>query len=310
MSPPSAGGAPPLIECAGLVRRFGSTRALDGVDLVVEAGAPVALVGPNGAGKTTLFSVLCGFLPARSGSVRVLGLPPGHPGLRGRLAALPQDAALDPHRAVGDQLAGLARLQGLSRRAASTEAARVLELVDMAGSARARPGALSHGMGKRVALAQALLGAPELVLLDEPTAGVDPPNVRVIHGLVAELADTTGFLISSHNLDELERLTDRVVYLERGRVSSRGERADAADDDRLSVTLERGADPVEVGAAFAALPGVGGVSAGARGAWTLEAADADVAVGAVVRACAERGWRWRSIARGRSLEERLYGDDA
>ena len=299
----------PLIECTGLVKRFGATRALDELDLVVEPGAPVALVGPNGAGKTTLFSVLCGYLPARAGSVRVLGLPPGHPGLRGRLAALPQDAALDPHRSVGEQLAGFARLQGMSRGAAASEAARVLELVDMAGSARARPGALSHGMGKRVALAQALLGSPELVLLDEPTAGVDPPNVRVIHGLVARLADTTGFLISSHNLDELERLTDRVVYLERGKVSARGREAgEDVDDGRLSVTLGRGVDPDEARAALAALPGVAGVAAGGRGAWVLDAADADAAAGALVRACAERGWRWRSIARGRSLEERLYGD--
>ena len=303
----------PLIECTGLVKRFGATRALDGLDLVVEPGAPVALVGPNGAGKTTLFSVLCGYLPARAGSVRVLGLPPGHPGLRGRLAALPQDAALDPHRSVGDQLAGLARLQGMSRGTAASEAARVLELVDMAGSARNRPGALSHGMGKRVALAQALLGSPELVLLDEPTAGVDPPNVRVIHGLVARLADTTGFLISSHNLDELERLTDRVVYLERGKVSARGREAgEDVDDGRLTVTLGRGVDPDEVAAAFAALPSVSGVSAGARGGWTLNVvADTDAAdavAGAILRTCAERGWRWRSIARGRSLEERLYGD--
>ena len=301
-----------LIECTGLVKRFGATRALDGLDLVVEPGAPVALVGPNGAGKTTLFSVLCGYLPARAGSVRVLGLPPGHPRLRGRLAALPQDAALDPHRSVGDQLAGLARLQGMSRGAAASDAARVLELVDLAGSARNRPGALSHGMGKRVALAQALLGSPELVLLDEPTAGVDPPNVRVIHGLVARLADTTGFLISSHNLDELERLTDRVVYLERGKVSARGREAgEDLDDGRLTVTLGRGVDPDEARAAFASLPGVTGVAAGGRGAWVLDASDADAAdavAGALVRACAERGWRWRSIARGRSLEERLYGD--
>ena len=301
----------PLIECRGLVKRFGATRALDGLDLAVEPGAPVALVGPNGAGKTTLFSVLCGFLPARTGSVRVLGLPPGHPGLRGRLAALPQDAALDPHRAVGAQLAHFARLQGMGRAAARAEAARALELVGMADAAGSRPGALSHGMGKRVALAQALLGTPELVLLDEPTAGVDPPNVRVIHAIVAELAGTTGFLVSSHNLDELERLTDRVVYLERGRVSARGELANraGADDARLGVTLERGPDPDEVGAALGSLAAVVAVAPGTRGAsWSLEVRDVDRATAEVVALCAARGWRWRALARGRSLEERLYGE--
>ena len=301
----------PLIECAGLVKRFGATRALDGLDLVVEPGAPVALVGPNGAGKTTLFSVLCGYLPARSGSVRVLGLPPGHAGLRGRLAALPQDAALDPHREIGAQLAHLARLQGMTRAEADRDAARALERVDLSGSARSRPGALSHGMRKRAALAQALLGAPELVLLDEPTAGVDPPNVRVIHALVRELAGAMDFVVSSHNLDELERLTERVVYLERGRVSTRGELAEGgAGDGRLTVLLERGPGDDEAGAAFGSLSEVSAASPGPRGAWALEVADADAAAAAVLALCAERGWRWRSLARGRSLEERLYGDGA
>ena len=298
----------PLIECAGLTVRFGATRALDDLDLVVEPGAPVALVGPNGAGKTTLFSVLCGFLPARNGSAAVLGLPPGHPELRGRLAALPQDAALDPHREVGAQLAHFARLQGMSRAEARDDAARALELVGMEGAARSRPGALSHGMGKRVALAQALLGTPELVLLDEPTAGVDPPNVRVIHAIVVELAATTGFLVSSHNLDELERLTDRVVYLERGRVSTRGgAAAREGEDGRLTLTMERGIDREAVRSALEGVPGVERVVDGTGGAWVLEVADADEAAVAVVALCARRDWRWRALARGRSLEERLYG---
>lgn len=302
-------GSTPLLECRGLVKRYGATRALDRLDLVVEPGGPVALVGPNGAGKTTLFSVLCGFLPARAGTVRVLGHPPGHPALRGRLAALPQDAALDPHADVGVQLRGFARLQGHSRAGAAKEAARVLERVDLAGSARSRPGALSHGMRKRVALAQALIGAPELVLLDEPTAGVDPPNVRIIHAIVRELADTTGFLISSHNLDELERLTERVVYLERGRVSERGERAVAALDEtgRLGLVLVD-VDVAAATSALAALPGVRAVDRAEGGDFALSVDDADAAAATVLGLCAERGWRWRSLTRGRSLEQRLYED--
>ena len=166
-------------------------------------------------------------------------------------------------------------------------------------------------MRKRAALAQALLGAPELVLLDEPTAGVDPPNVRVIHALVRELAGAMDFVVSSHNLDELERLTERVVYLERGRVSTRGELAEGgAGDGRLTVLLERGPGDDEAGAAFGSLSEVSAASPGPRGAWALEVADADAAAAAVLALCAERGWRWRSLARGRSLEERLYGDGA
>ena len=215
-----------LIECRGLTKRYGRTQALAGVDLSLERGAPIALVGPNGAGKTTLFSMLCGFVRPSSGDVRVLGEPAGAAVLRGRIGALPQDASLAPGFPVRSQLVQLARLQGFARPAARAEADRVLERVRLVEAAGNVPESLSHGMRKRISFAQALIGSPELLLLDEPTAGVDPPNVRVIHALIRELGDEVDFLISSHNLDELERLTERVVTLEGGRVSARGELAD------------------------------------------------------------------------------------
>lgn len=305
-----------FVECRALVKRYGRTRALDQLDLSledpsgVEGGGPIALVGPNGAGKTTLFSVLCGFVRPNSGEVRVLGEKPGSSALRGRLSALPQDAAFDPLASVGASLRHFASLQSMDRRASRSEAARVLERVGLEEVTAQQPGALSHGMRKRMALAQALIGTPELVLLDEPTAGVDPPNVRIIHSIVRELARDTRFLISSHNLDELERLTNRVVYLEAGRVSDRGQRAAALADDtrRLGVTLVD-IDEDIVRRTFEALPGVGSVRVIAPGEYSLSVDHADPVAAEVLAVCAGHGWRWRSIVHGRSLEQRLYEND-
>jgi ABC-2 type transport system ATP-binding protein len=303
-----------LLSCGALVRRYGRTRALDGVDLELESGAPIALVGPNGAGKTTLFSVLCGYVRPTSGEVRVLGHRPGSAALRGQLGALPQDASLAPRRTIGAQLEDFARLQGMSRLAARSERERVLDVVDLAGSARQLPDSLSHGMGKRVAFAQSLIGSPRLVLLDEPTAGVDPPNVRVIHGLIREMAGQIDFMISSHNLDELERLTDRVVYLDSGRVSSRG--AIASDDGgdsqvgRLTITLETIEASVasEAADALTQLDSVSTCRTTPRGDLVAEVVDEDRAARDVIDWCAEHKVRWRRLARGRSLEARLYDD--
>ena len=160
MTPTVTNGPRTLIVCERLARRYGRARALDGVDLVVEAGPPVALVGPNGAGKTTLLSLLSGFVRPSGGRVRVLGERPGAAALAGRLAALPQDALFDPRLGVRRQLGVLAELQGFGRRAARLEVGRVLELVGLGEAGGLRPTALSHGMRKRVALAQALLGTP------------------------------------------------------------------------------------------------------------------------------------------------------
>src|SRR5678809_208399 len=162
-----------IVKTEGLGRDFSGARALDRIDLTLEAGAPIGLVGPNGAGKTTFFSVLCGFLRPTRGTVEVLGRPPLHRDLHGRVAILPQDAAFVKGVPVQSQLAMLAEVQGFSEKAARAEAARVLQLVLLADAARKSPEMLGRGVLTGVAVAQTFVGAPELVLLDEPTAGLD-----------------------------------------------------------------------------------------------------------------------------------------
>jgi len=168
-----------IIQCDNLSKQYGNKLALDTVSLTLTQGAPIALVGPNGAGKTTLFSLLCGYIQPTNGSISILGHKPGSKALQGLLSALPQDAALDPNFSIVSQLQFFAQLQGMTTKAAKQEALRVLALVDLTDSAEAKPKSLSHGMSKRVSIAQALMGSPKIVLLDEPTAGLDPSQSTV-----------------------------------------------------------------------------------------------------------------------------------
>jgi len=208
-----------LISCQGINKFYGSKQALRDVSFELEQGTTTALVGPNGAGKTTLFSILCNYHLPSSGQVSILGHKPGSNALFGQVGALPQDAQLDPRFAIKHQLELYAKLQGYSTKQARIECQRVLEVVDLSQTINERPGALSHGMRKRVSIAQALIGEPKLVMLDEPTAGLDPANAKNIRQLVMALNGQVNFVISSHNLDELEKLCDTVLLLEQGKLS-------------------------------------------------------------------------------------------
>ena len=159
-------------------------------------------------------------MPATSGEAKVFGHNVGSPELLGRIGVLPQDALFDPNLTIMQQLSYLARLQGYSRIDSLKEAARVLELMQLADVHKEKITALSHGMKKRVAIAQALMGSPELVLLDEPTAGLDPENARNIRQQVTELSSETTFIVSSHNLSELERMCSQVMQLEQGELKA------------------------------------------------------------------------------------------
>ena len=210
----------PLLEVTGVAKSFRSVRALEGVDLRVPRGRIFGLVGPNGAGKTTFFAVVCGFLNADAGTVVVDGraVRPRRPPPSGKVSLLPQDARFLPGVSVGRQLAYYARLQGLGRGRAKQEVRRVLGLVGLTGVIGRRPGTLSHGMLKRVGVAQAFLGDPELVILDEPTAGLDPQAARDVRSLLRTLRGDRTVVVSSHNLAEVEDLCHEVAILHEGRV--------------------------------------------------------------------------------------------
>jgi ABC-2 type transport system ATP-binding protein len=297
------------IECQGLTKRFGRTVALDNVTLSLPAGEPIALIGPNGAGKTTFLSLLCGFIKPTSGNVEILGESPGARALSGRVSALPQDALLDPRISVGRQLRLFAKLQGMKNRQACEEVERVLHLVDLQDSIDTKSSDLSHGMRKRIAIAQALLGTPQLVLLDEPTAGIDPPNAKIIRDLIREQSGHTTFVVSSHNLDELERLCGTVVYLEKGKLISVGPVTDDTQDDYITVRMGTVVAP-EFVQAMESLAHVSTVTKTAQGDFLIKTVNDMQASAGLMQLFVEKGWRYRHISRGKTLEERLYGDQS
>lgn len=298
-----------MIETQALSKHFGSVRALDGIDLTIENGKPTGLVGPNGAGKTTLFSVLCGFLNPTSGQVRISGHPPLAKALHGQIAILPQDAALAPAVPVARQLAFMAELQGFDRRGAVAEAARVLELVNLSDAATRPPEALSHGMKKRAAIAQAFIGAPDLVLLDEPTAGLDPNTAAPIRELIRTTAHERKFVISSHNLSDIEDLCADVVILKQGKVT-RHSRIDelVARTSALTITLESAA-PGSAEELLAAIAGVSGAEVLGEDRSQLRiqfdaTQETEVHVG-VLQALKNAGIGFKDMSRGESLESRV-----
>jgi ABC-2 type transport system ATP-binding protein len=233
----------PLLDVKGLKKSYGSVHALCGLDLRVDPGRIFGIVGPNGAGKTTLFSVVCGFVAPDAGQVRVGGQPvtPWTPPPRGMMSILPQDASLTSRPSIGAQLAYLARLGGMTSTEARSEARRVLALVDLADVHGRRPHTMSHGMAKRVGIAQAFMGQPQLIMLDEPTAGLDPHASRDIRDLIRGIRGDRTVVVSSHNLTEVEDLCHEVAIVHEGKVVRQQTLADVIGEAaELIVRLSQG----------------------------------------------------------------------
>lgn len=210
------------IELFGVSKRFGHKVAVNGVSFSVPRGSVFGLIGPNGAGKTTTFSMMCGYLYPTEGTLKVMDVDPATPGaLKGRLGALPQDAVLPSGWETGALLTYWARLSALAD--PEREAREALEQVGLMEAWNVQTQALSHGMAKRAAMAQALMGRPPLVLLDEPTAGLDPriaAQVRQVIKSMKEARQTV--VVSSHNLQELEELCDAAAILDKGSLAQVG----------------------------------------------------------------------------------------
>jgi ABC-2 type transport system ATP-binding protein len=296
-----------LIECTNVSKRYSEKLALDNVSLSLEAGGPIALVGPNGAGKTTLFSLLCGFILPTSGEITILGHPVGSPALKGLMSALPQDAVLDPNFSILEQLTFFAQLQGIAKKDAKEEVLRVLGLVDLTDAAKSKPKSLSHGMAKRVAIAQALIGKPKLVLLDEPTSGLDPANAKKVRQIVKTLSSDTHFIISSHNLEELEKLCDHVIYLEKGTLRQSVSLTTKASTAYFTLVMETADYP----ALIEAVSGLTSVTEvkynGEQQLVIAYDAQADTALDIdLLTLASSNHWSYKMLLKGRTLEDTLF----
>lgn len=217
MSQIGTDGDAPAVEVVGVHKAYGRIQALRGVSLTVPRGRIFGVVGPNGAGKTTLFSLLCGYIRPDAGSVSLYGKPVRFGSrLPITLSTFPQDSLLLEGLSVKKHLMYYARLSGVPAEAAEKEAARVLHMVKLPEVWERLPKQLSHGQRKRVGLAQAFIGRPDLIILDEPTAGLDPESARQIRSAIREAAADRTAIVSSHDLDELQDLCSDVAILDKG----------------------------------------------------------------------------------------------
>jgi ABC-type multidrug transport system ATPase subunit len=207
--------AAPPVEVSGLTKRYGDTLAVDRVDLTVRSGEVYGFLGPNGAGKTTTLRILTGLIAPTSGTVRVLGGIPGQAQVLARTGSMIESPAFYPYLSGLDNLRLLAEYTEVPR----ARIPEVLQLVDLADRARDRFSAYSLGMKQRLGVAAALLKDPELVILDEPTNGLDPAGMRDMRRLIRELgSDGRTVLLSSHLLGEVQQICDRVGIISEGRM--------------------------------------------------------------------------------------------
>jgi ABC-2 type transport system ATP-binding protein len=314
-----AAATAPALRFVDVKKRFGARAALAGLTLEVPRGSFFGLIGPNGAGKTTAFSLACGFLQHDAGEIEILGLRGYAPAqLKGRVLAMPQDAALGRETRCLEHLTYFGRLQGLSAAEARREGERVLEEVGLADRRDARTKTLSHGMLRRLSIAQALLARPELVLLDEPTSGLDPRHAHELRELLRRTrVDGRTIVVSSHNLHELEELCDHVAFIDRGVVLAAGP-TDVMTGRGQEIEIELGAGPTPTAAVAAALTDAFAEGPAPQVAWddarrqlsirfrpSPERQPEDV-IGVALKTLLAAGARVAGVRRGTSLERKFF----
>ena len=310
-----------VVSIKGLSKRFGQIQALNNVSFEVPSHSIFGLLGPNGAGKTTLFSIIADFLKADAGTVDVLGIDTQYIWrLRGRLSILPQDAQFQRNVPILEQLVFFRLLAGRTKQQAREEVIHCLELVGLQSYAKKRVGSLSHGMVKRLGIAQAFLGHPEVILLDEPTSGLDPASARQTRDLVKQLQERATIIVSSHNLGEVQELCDHVAILNHGNLVLAGSVDEITRADReYNLCLSRPLQNSELeqlssikcvrSIKMLSHPGAHQGKGSAEYLVTLNLSadhvDQDAVIAAILRSVLDMGVTPRKLTEGRSLESQF-----
>ena len=300
------------ISVQEVTKRFGLLQAVAGITLDIPLGGVIGLLGPNGAGKTTLLSLVAGFLRPTSGHVKVLDIDVRNiSDLRGRLATLPQDAQFMANIPVVEQLVFFARLNGRTRQEAEKEANEALAIVGLSGKAQEDARVLSHGMHKRLGIAQAFLGNPEVILLDEPTAGLDATSADNVRELIEQLRKTATIVVSSHNLPDIQKMCDMVAIIDRGKLVEWSSVSEITRADKmLRMAFARPLTPQELAAAEGC-PSVTSIQPEADNVYSVmidmhtTGQSQDEIVADVVQRLVPTGAIPRSITEGAALEERF-----
>ena len=303
-----------MIEVLGLSKRYAGTLAVDHISFEVNRDEIVGLLGPNGAGKSTILRVLSCFMPASSGTVKVAGYDVFHEAdeVRRRIGYMPENNPLHPEMRVREYLKFRARLKGLSRARVRERVSIVMEQCGLTQVQKRIVGQLSKGYKQRVGLADALVHEPDLIILDEPTIGLDPNQLRSVRQLIKDLQGNHTVLLSTHILPEVEMTCTQVLILHQGKILA----ADTADNLRKTI-FKSGPVVAEIAAPRADLVE----------AWSDEVtvlhADVDTIDGdyhrclltprdgvdlrpMVFKLASERGWTVRELTRGRHTLEDIF----
>lgn len=209
-----------VLQAQSLTKRFGSLTAVDGLSLEVKQGEVFGLLGPNGAGKTTLISMMCGLLRPDSGLVMIHGKPvsDGKADIRRRVGVCPQNIVLWGQLTCLEQMVFIGEMYGMDRKSVTRRSDQLLNELDLTEKRNKRARTLSGGMQRRLNLAMALVHDPEILVLDEPEAGLDPQSRVLVREYVKSLARRKTIILTTHNMDEADRMTDRVAIVDHGKL--------------------------------------------------------------------------------------------
>ncbi|MGB3827677.1 MAG: ABC transporter ATP-binding protein [Ornithinimicrobium sp.] len=293
MSPSPQSTDPPVLEVSDVVRRFGSFTAVDGVSFRINRGETFGLLGPNGAGKTTTISMVAGLIAASAGTVTVAGHPMTADKVEPKrhIGLVPQDLAIYPELSARENLRFFGRLQGLNGSELKQRSTEVLDLIGLSDRAKEPTKKFSGGMKRRLNIGVGLLHRPDLLILDEPTVGVDPQSRNsILESVEALSTEGMAVLYTTHYMEEAERLCDRIAIIDSGTIQAEG-----TQDELIRLTggvdtirLSGSGELAQAAAALSALPSVQHVETERR-ELRLTVHDAPTAVAAIVNTATSSG---------------------
>ncbi len=303
-----------MIEVSNLTKRYAGRTAVSGISFSVARGEIVGLLGPNGAGKSTTMRILAGFMPATHGTVRVAGYDVFHQSdeVRRRIGYMPENNPLYQEMRVREYLKFRARLKGLGWRRSRERVSTVMEQCSLTDVSRRIIGQLSKGYKQRVGLADALVHEPDLIILDEPTIGLDPHQIRAVRTLIKSLADRHTVLISTHILPEVEMMCSRVLIMFDGKIlaadSPENLQKRMAGGSQVIAEISPGED--NLGEIWAQTPGVAQYDVtpadGEFMRCSLTPLDGFDLRPIIFTLARERGWMLRELTRSRHTLEDIY----
>lgn len=293
-----------MIQVRNVTKRYGPVLAVDNISFDVEAGGIVGFLGPNGAGKSTTLKILTCYQPASSGSATVAGFDVFRESMKVRqsIGYLPENTPLYPEMRASEYLHFRGKLRGMDRAERIAAIKRVTERCWLGEFINRPIGQLSKGMRQRVGLADAIMHEPKLLILDEPTVGLDPSQIRETRSLVRELGETQTVLLSSHILQEVDKICSRIIIIKNGRIAASGTREELHQtfnrDSRVIAELKGPEDEIRNG--VKSLDGVRGVECDVANGWvklSIAAEENRDPREDLFRLTSDKGWSLREIRR-------------